>query len=159
MTTVTFAQRLHPSNFMGSGQRLADLCIVEVTPQAAEAVCALADVWRITVPEPAAGVLPSGIVVRDPDERLGRVRLIRSSTTPALLDALQSAGNPYAIIGLTDVFLTPETPYWKIEDAEITIVDNGTDTLIRWAGLVEGEEYNITVEFIVSMFAQILANR
>ena len=107
MTTVTFAQRLYASNFIGSGQPLADLCIIEVTPQAAEAVCALADVWRITVPPAAAGVLPTGIVVSDPDERLGRVRILAADDAPALRDALDRAKSPYAIIGMEGVFFHP----------------------------------------------------
>lgn len=155
MTTVTFAQRLHPHNFIGTDQSLADLCIVEVTPQAAQAVCALANVWRITVPPEAAGVLPTGVVVSDPDERPGRIRILKADDAPVLRDALDRAGKPYVISAMEGIFLTPTTQCWKIEDAEITIVDTGAEKVVRWSGLIEGEEDHIEVEFIVNMFAQI----
>jgi hypothetical protein len=154
MTTVTFAQRLYASHFIGSGRPLADLCIIEITPQAAEAVCALAEVWRITVPPAAAGVLPTGIVVSDPDERLGRVRILATDDAPALRDALDRAKRPYVIIGVEGVFLSPKTRCWRIEDAEITIVGTGVDALVRWSGLIEGEEDHITVEFNLALFSQ-----
>ncbi len=159
MTTVTFAQRLYASHFIGSGQPLADLCIIEVTPQAAEAVCALADVWRITVPPAAAGVLPTGIVVSDPDERLGRVRILAADDASALRDALDSAKIPYLSIAKEGVFLSPKTRCWRIEDAEITIVGSGADAIVRWSGLIEGEEEHINVEFDLALFAQLAGGR
>jgi hypothetical protein len=159
MTTVTFAQRLYASHFIGSSQPLADLCIIEVTPQAAEAVRALADVWRITVPPAATGVLPTGIVVSDPDERLGRVRILAADDAPALRDALDRAKIPYVIIGMEGVFLSPKTRCWRIEDAEITIVGTGADAVVRWSGLIEGEEEHIEVEFDLDVFAQLAGGR
>ena len=159
MTIVTFAQRLYASHFIGSGRPLADLCIIEVTPQAAKAVCALADVWRITVPPAAAGVLPTGIVVSDPDERLGRVRILAADDAPALRDALDRAKMPYAIIGMEGVFLSPKTRCWRIEDAEITIAGTGAEASVRWSGLIEDEEEHIKVEFNLALFAQLAGGR
>ena len=159
MTIVTFAQRLYASHFIGSGRPLADLCIIEVTPQAAEAVCALADVWRITVPPAAAGVLPTGIVVSDPDERLGRVRILAADDAPALRDALDRAKMPYAIIGMEGVFLSPKTRCWRIEDSEITIAVTGAEASVRWSGLIEDEEEHIKVEFNLALFAQLAGGR
>ncbi len=159
MTTVTFAQRLYATHFIGSGRPLADLCIIEVTPQAAEAVCALAEVWRITVPPAAAGVLPTGIVVSDPDERLGRVRILAADDAPALRDAIEAAKKPFVIIGLEGEFLSPNTRCWRIEDAEITIAGTGADAVVRWSGLIEGEEEHVKVEFNLALFAQLAYGR
>ena len=159
MTIVTFAQRLYASHFIGSGRPLADLCIIEVTPQAAAAVCALADVWRITVPPAAAGVLPTGIVVSDTDERLGRVRILAADDAPALRDALDRTKKPFVIIGMEGEFLSPNTRCWRIEDAEITIAGTGVDAVVRWSGLIEGEEEHVKVEFNLAIFAQLAYGR
>src|SRR6185295_12012332 len=160
MITVTFAQRLYASNFiLPRPQLLADLCIVEVTPQAAKAVCALANVWRIAVPEPAAGVLPTGIIVKDPDERLGRVRILAADDAPPLRDALGRTKITYVHIAMEGVFLSPKTRCWRIEDAEITIVAAGPDSVVRWSGLIEGEEDHIQVEFGLDLFVQVADSR
>lgn len=157
ITVVTFAQRIGASNFiLDNTQPLADLCIIEVTPQAAEAVCALAEVQRITVPEAAAGVLPTGIVVSDPDERLGRVLILAADDAPVLRDALDRATNPLIIIAMEGVFLSPNTQHWKIEDAEITIFrGTSVESRVRWSGLIESEEDHIEVEFGLDLFAQV----
>jgi hypothetical protein len=155
MTTATFAQRINVSHFIGSVQPIADLCIIEVTPRAAKAVCALADVHRITVPDAAAGVVSIGIVVRDKNERLGRVRILRADDAPALRDALDRQQNPSAIIALGGVFLSSQTQCWKIEDAEITIAGNDPGAAVRWSGLLEGEGAHFKVEFTLGFFAQV----
>lgn len=159
MLTITLAQSLHLHNFVGVDRHDVDLCIIEVTPQAAQAVLALADVRRITVPLLAAGVIPTGIVVRDPDERLGRVRLIKAAEVPMLQKALDGLRMPYGTIAMDGVFLTGRTESWRIEDAEITIVAVDEETVIRWSGLIEDEEYNIEVEFAVDFFAQVADRR
>ena len=89
-------------------------------------------------------------------EHLGRVRILAADDAPALRDAVNTAKDLYPMIVTESGVLSPTTRSWKIEVAEVTIVeDTHAGVFVRWRGEIEGEAEYVEVDFSPDLFTQI----